>query len=109
MKRNTKNGPAALQLYEPTGEIGYSIETVVSLTQTPRHQIAVYCRHGLIAPVNEPEREGWRFDHETIRVLRRIGTLRTNYALNLDGLCAVAELLKELEALRAEVRFLRRF
>ena len=109
MNRTPENSTMALQLFEPGGEVRYSIETVVTLTQTPRHRIAVYCRHGLIAPVTEPERDGWWFDHETIRVLRRIETLRNDYELNLAGVCAVAELLAELEALRAEVRFLRRF
>ena len=66
----------ALQLFEPMSNDLYSIEAVVHITQTPRHQIAVYCRHGLITPVTDPERDGWWFDHEAIRMLRRIECLR---------------------------------
>ena len=108
--KKAKAGPAtALQRFEAQGADVYSIETVVHITQTPRHQIAVYCRHGLIAPVTAPEREGWWFDHEAIRALRRIECLRVDYDLNLAGLRAVSELLREVEQLREEVRALRRF
>lgn len=91
------------------GRVVYSIDAVVHLTQTPRHQIAVYCRHGLIAPVTMPEREGWWFDEEAIRELRRIECLRVDYGLSLAGLRVLSELLREVERLREEVRALRRF
>lgn len=94
--------------FERAGEEVYSIETVVQITQTPRHQIAVYCRHGLIAPVTAPEREGWWFDDEAIRVLRRIERLRVDYAMNLAGLRVISDLFREVERLREEVRALRR-
>ena len=94
--------------FEPEGEDVYSIETVVQITQTPRHQIAVYCRHGLISPVTAPEREGWWFDDEAIRMLRRIERLRADYDMNLADLGVIAELFREVERLREEVRALRR-
>ena len=94
--------------FEPAVEDVYSIETVVQITQTPRHQIAVYCRHGLISPVTAPEREGWWFDDEAIRALRRIERLRVDYDMNLAGLRVISELLREVERLREEVRALRR-
>ena len=108
MKKTDQGGSTALQPFEP-GEAGvYSIEALVHLTQTPRHQIAVYCRHGLIAPVTAPEREGWWFDRDAIRMLRRIEFLRADYAMNLEGLRVLTELLREVERLREEVRALRR-
>jgi DNA-binding transcriptional MerR regulator len=94
----------ALQTLERMEEDAYSIETVVQMTQTPRHQIAVYCRYGLIAPVTAPERDGWWFDQEAIRVLRRIERLRVDYGMSLPGLRVVSELLSEVERLRDEVR-----
>lgn len=97
----------ARQLFEPVGPVAYSIEAVAQLTQTPRFLIAVYCRHGLISPLAPPETEGWWFDDETIRTLRRIERLRADYGVNLHGLCLVAGLIEELEGLRAEARFLR--
>ena len=108
-KKTAKRGSTALQPFEPMREDVYSIETVMHLTQTPRHQIAVYCRHGLISPVTAPEREGWWFDDEAIRVLRRIECLRVDYDMNLAGLRVIAGLLREVERLREDVRALRRY
>ena len=104
MKKAKPRASTALQPFEPMGEGVYSIETVVHITQTPRHQIAVFCRHGLISPVTTPEREGWWFDQEAIRELRRIECLRQDYGMNLEGLRVVAELFREVEQLREEVR-----
>ena len=72
---------SALQRFEPVRDAVYSIEAVVHITQTPRHLIAVYCRHGLIAPLAPPEIEGWRFDDDAIRALRRLEGLRTELGL----------------------------
>lgn len=107
------NGPAHsattdLQKFELGGDEIYSIETVTHLAQVSRHQIAVYCRHGLIAPVTAPERDGWWFDHETIRVLRRLEWLRDDYRMTLEALQVTARLFREVERLREEVRSLRR-
>ena len=108
MKKAKQRVSTALQPFEPMEEDVYSIETVVHITQTPRHQIAVYCRHGLISPVTAPERDGWWFDDEAIRVLRRIQCLRADYDMNLAGLRVISELFREVERLREEVRALRR-
>lgn len=98
---------STLQPFEPVPEEVYSIETVVHLTQTPRHLIAVYCRHGLITPLGPPETEGWQFDDEAIRELRRLECLRTEFGLPLPALRMMVELQREVERLRIEVRFLR--
>ena len=108
MIKAKQRASTALQPFEPMGEGVYSIETVVHITQTPRHQIAVYCRHGLISPVTAPERDGWWFDDEAIRALRRIECLRVDYDMNLAGLRVITELFREVERLREEVRVLRR-
>jgi len=108
MKKAKSGESTALQVFEALAEDVYSIESVVHLTQTPRHQIAVYCRLGLISPVTAPERDGWWFDQEAIRALRRIESLRVDYDLNLAGLRVISELLREVEHLREEMRALRR-
>jgi DNA-binding transcriptional MerR regulator len=108
MKHADKRPSTALQTFEPVAAEVYSIETVVHITQTPRHQIAVYCRYGLIAPVTEPERDGWWFDHDAIRILRRIECLRLDHDINLAGLRVIAALFREVERLREEVRASRR-
>jgi DNA-binding transcriptional MerR regulator len=108
MNPASENESSALQPFTPpTGAI-YPIEAVVQFTRAPRHQIAVYCRHGLIAPATLPERDGWWFDEEAIRVLRQIECLRVDYGMNLAGLRVMAGLVREVEALREEVRHLRR-
>jgi DNA-binding transcriptional MerR regulator len=107
MQDTDQRESAALQTFEPMVEDVYSIETVVQITQTPRHQIAVYCRHGLISPVMPPEHDGWWFDLEAIRELRRLERLRVNYGMNLAGLQVISELFSEVERLREEVRTLR--
>ena len=61
-----------------------------------------------VNPVTAPDREGWWFDDEAIRVLRRIERLRVDYNMNLTGLRVVSELFREVERLREEVRALRR-
>jgi len=82
----------------------YTIESVARQTQMPRHRIAVYCRLGLIAPAAPPEEAGWRFDQETVRLLRRIEALRRERGINLAGLRVILKLLAEVERLEAELR-----
>jgi DNA-binding transcriptional MerR regulator len=92
----------------PTGEPGvYEIEVVAEITSTPRHLILVYCKHGLIHPVGEPDESGWVFDDDAIHRLRRIEHLRVQYNMNLAGIRAMHTLLQDVERLREEVRFLR--
>ena len=107
MNENAPDTSSTLQRFEPVAEEVYSIEAVVHLTQTPRHLIAVYCRHGLIAPIAPPERGGWLFDDEAIRELRHLQRLRDELRLELPALCVVVEMRREIEQLREEVRFLR--
>jgi DNA-binding transcriptional MerR regulator len=89
-------------------EITYlAIETVAEITRTSRHLIVVYCRHGLIRPVANPEESGWVFDEEVIHRLRRIESLRTQFGMNLDGVRMFLELSNDLDELRNELRFWR--
>lgn len=96
-----------LQKFELDGDESYSIETVTHLAQVSRHQIAVYCRHGLIAPITSPDRDGWWFDPKTIRLLRQLEWLRDDYHMSLDALEVTARLFREVEQLREEIRSLR--
>jgi hypothetical protein len=102
MQQQNPSGTTMLQRFEPAPDEVSSIETVAHLTQTPRHQIAVYYRHGLISPVAAPGQDGWWFDLEAVRELRRIGRLRIDYDRVISGL------FREVERLREEVRELRR-
>jgi DNA-binding transcriptional MerR regulator len=107
MQQPVSQSSTAIQAFEPVAQDVYSIETVVSITHVPRHQIAVYCRHGLVSPVSSPAREGWWFDQEAIRELRLLERLRLDHAINLTGLRLISDLSREVERLRDEVRILR--
>jgi DNA-binding transcriptional MerR regulator len=42
---------------------------------TTRRTILVYCKHGLLTPVVDPVDNGYYFNDEAIRMLRRIEAL----------------------------------
>lgn len=88
----------------------YTIEEVVELTGFTRHTVAVFCRQGFVEPVDGPHTPdaAWTFDDDALRLLRHLALLHRQHGLDLDGLHVVGPLLAELEALRAEVRSLRR-
>jgi len=99
---------SAVPLPRDAAEVTHlAIETVAEITHTSRHLIVVYCRHGLIRPVANPEESGWLFDEEVIHRLRHIETLRTQFGMNLDGVRTFLDLSNDLEELRNELRFWR--
>lgn len=92
----------------PSGELTHlAIETVAQITHTSRHLIVVYCRHGLIRPVANPDESGWFFDEEVIHRLRRIEALRSRFGMSLEGVRMFLELSNDLDDLRNELRFWR--
>lgn len=95
----------ALQLFEPGVHTVYSIEVAAQLAQVPRRLIVLYYKHGLVSPVTDPAGNGWYFDDEAIRIVRRIEYLRSACGLNLAGIKLVMSLTEEVERLRAELRF----
>jgi DNA-binding transcriptional MerR regulator len=109
MKLPIASSLTALQLYEPDANLFYSIETAAQLAHVSRRLIAVYCRHGLVAPVMDPEAGGgWYFNDEAIRRLRQIEALRAVCGLNLNAIHIIINLMDEVASLRQEVNFLRR-
>lgn len=96
-----------LQLFEPDPNAVYSLETASNLAQVRRHTILVFCKHGMISPVVDPEVDGYYFNDEAIRVLRRIGQMQRDYNINLTAARIIVELMNEVERLRGEVGFLR--
>jgi hypothetical protein len=99
--------PSALALFEPAPDTLYSLDHVSQLLALSRRWIAICARHGLVHPVFDPLVEGWYFDAAAIQTLRRIEYLRAMHRLDLLGIKLVLELMREVETLRAEVRFLR--
>ncbi len=85
----------------------YSLEAAAHLAHVPRHTILVYCKHGLVSPVADPSANGYCFNVEGIRTLRRIETLRAKCGNDLAGMRMILELLEEVQRLQAELRSLR--
>lgn len=101
----TRNSAAAIQLFEPDPGTAYTIEAVGHLAGVPRRVILVYCKHGLLSPVVDPDYGGYYFDDEAIRTVRRIEYLHNRYGLNLDGIKMIFQLMNEVERMRSELRF----
>ena len=102
-----ENSPQALQVFEPTPEATYPIEAVAHLVSATRRTILIYCKHGLLNPVIDPIDNGYYFNDEGIRMLRRIESLRHLCGNNLSAVRLILELTEELERLQSEIRFLR--
>ena len=85
----------------------YAIEAVAEITHVSRRLIVVYCQHGLVSPVAQPDQSEWLFDEEAIHRLRHIEHLRSEYGMNMAGVRMILDMLSELEQLREEVRFRR--
>ena len=98
----------ALQVLEPGAQTVYTIDVAARLAQVPRRLIVLYYKHGLVASVSDPAGNGWYFDDEAIRIVRRIEYFRSVCGMNLAGIKLVMALTDEVERLRAELRFLHR-
>ena len=98
----------AVQLFEPDPNAVYTIEAVERMAHMPRRLIAIYCKHGLVSPVGDPDCGGFYFNDEAIRILRRIDYLRSICGINLVGIKMILQLIKDVEDLRAETQFLSR-
>jgi MerR family transcriptional regulator, heat shock protein HspR len=98
----------ALQVLEPGAQTVYTIDVAARLAQVPRRLIVLYYKHGLVAAVTDPAGNGWYFDDEAIRIVRRIEYFRSVCGMNLAGIKLVMALTDEVERLRAELRFLHR-
>ena len=85
----------------------YSLEVIEKITLVPRRTILVYHRHGLIRSSASPDRGRYLFDDEAVRALRRIESLRRRFRVNLAGIKLIMNLMREVDELRAELRFRR--
>jgi DNA-binding transcriptional MerR regulator len=83
------------------------MNTLIFFEPASKHTIAVYCRRGLIRPVETAQFHGWFFDDEAIRAIRRIEYLRHKRQINLEGVSVIFDLLGEIERLERELRFFR--
>jgi DNA-binding transcriptional MerR regulator len=106
MKLTDKNPVRALQVFEPDTNTVYTIEAAGHITQVPRRTILIYYKHGLVSPVDVSESGGYYFNDEAIHTLRRIEYLRVNCGVNIVGIKMILHLMKEVDRLQTEARFL---
>src|SRR5437868_5987215 len=97
------NARENIALFEPGPDTLYPIETAAHLANVPRRTILIYCRHGLISPVKNPEQDGYYFDEAALRTLQRIEFLHSVHGINLTGTRMILELMDAMERLKAEV------
>jgi DNA-binding transcriptional MerR regulator len=101
------HGPSReVQLFEPLDDALYTIETTSRIVDVPRRTILVYCKHHLLAPATTTVDQGYYFDGDAIRTLRRIEALRTVCGDDLAGIKIILELTAALERLRRDIRLL---
>ena len=94
----------ALQLFDPPADAVYSIEAAAKLAGVPPRSILVYCKHRLLSPLIDAEVEGYSFDGDRIRSLRRIEALRAVCGDDFAGIKIILDLTKELEHLQMSPR-----
>lgn len=69
-----------------------------------RAVLVAYCESGVL-PVSPAKLDQCAGDDEMIRTIRRIEYLREHHGINLTGIRIIAELMREVERLREELRF----
>ncbi len=93
----------ALQLFEPDPDAVFTLDEVEGLAHVPRHTILVYFKNGMVSLARDPE-EGYVFDCQAVRALRRIDYLHNQCGINLTGTRMIMELLDRVERLEVEMR-----
>ncbi len=85
-------------LPEPESGASYTLEILAEISGASTETILHYQEHGLIRA------RGAHFDDEALRAVRRMEHLRETCGLNYSGQRLLADLLDEVERLRAELR-----
>ncbi len=85
----------------------YSLDAASHLTGVHRDLLQHYCRIGLLGEERVTTEIEPIFDDDALYEVRRIEQLRRHHGVNLRALPLVGEMSREIERLRAEVRFLR--
>ena len=97
---------SAIQLFDPSPGIVYSIERASQLAHVPRRRILIYCKEHLLSPMADPEVAGYWFDADALRTLKRIEELRALCDEPLAGVGLILNLMREVQRLRHEMRAL---
>ena len=85
----------------------YSLETTAELAEVHPDLILYYHQLGLLDSAHVTESAEVMFDDNAVYELRRIEHYRRHLGVNRQALPLVLNLLREVERLEAELRFLR--
>lgn len=81
-----------------------SARAAAPIAGVSRAVLVAYCESGVL-PVPPARLDDCAGDDELIRTIRRIEFLREQHGINLAGIRIIAELMREVERLREELRF----
>lgn len=91
MNPSSDSNNEELPVYEPEEETHYSLEIIAQLSGVDSTTILRYREQGLLSP---------NFDQETLRRIKRIRHLETEYEAGPPAAKLILELNDELESLR---------
>jgi len=85
----------------------YTLAMAAQLAAVHPDLLRHYCRIGLLGPAHTSPEPAPVFDDNSLYAVRRIQHFRQDHGVSLHALRLVCGLLREIEQLRGEVRFLR--
>jgi DNA-binding transcriptional MerR regulator len=97
----------ALEPVDPRPGVLYTLEATAHLAGVSRRAVLVYCKSGLVHPIDHPSSGALTFGDDAIRTIRQIEHLRSVHGINLTGVRIIFELRRELDRLQDELQFLR--
>jgi DNA-binding transcriptional MerR regulator len=97
-----------IELFEPSTDALYTIETTSRIVDVSRRTILIYCKHHLLSSATTTANNGYYFSGNAIRTLRRIEALRTTCGDDFAGIKIILDLTAALEHLRSDLRRLAR-
>ena len=107
MREGPDRQSRAVQVFEPGPEQLYPVDAAAYLAGVSRRVLLLYCRTGLIHPSEDAPNGALMFDTSAIHAVRRAEALRASHGISISGVRIIFDLLREVDELRQEVRFLR--
>ena len=89
------------------GQQTYSLDEAAAHADVHPDLIRYYCRSGLLGEDHVLLESKPLFDDQALYDLRRVEHYRRHHGVNLRALPLLCRLLREIESLHAELRFLR--
>ena len=87
----------------------YDCITAAELAGVTTREFLKYCRFGLYQPLGDAERFGYCFDLEAIYLARQAEQARQQLQVNMRAAAVIVRLRQEVEELRQELGFWRRY